>query len=174
MPVLTRGWMVAGLVALVAGAGQAQTVGDRVGDGLDKAGRAVRGGLQTAGQAVRGGVNNARTSVANMEVVNRVYSRLHWDKALASSTLEVEIRAGGIAVLTGVAPDKATKDKALNLAADTIGVVQVVDQISVVAPGAATAPAAIVPGAKPTVIESAPAPTVIIEKPATIITTPPR
>ena len=167
-------WVAAlALLTLMTSAGQAQTVGERVGDGLDDAGRAVRRGFQTAGQAVRGGMNNARASVANMEVVNRVYSRLHWDKALATSTLEAEVRAGGVVVLTGVVPDKAAKSKALSLTADTVGVVQVVDQVAIVAPGTATAPAAIIPGTKPTVIETTPT-TIIETRPAEIITVPPR
>jgi hyperosmotically inducible protein len=150
-----RQWLVVmGILAASASVGHGQTVGERVGGGLDTAGQAVKRGFQTAGQAVRGGVNNARASVANMEVVNRIYSRLHWDKALATSTLEVEVRAGGVVVLTGITPDKAAKAKALTLTADTIGVLQVVDQVSVVAPGSATAPAAIVPGTPPTVIET--------------------
>jgi len=172
-------WLVAmGVVVASAGVGRGQTVGDRVGEGLDTAGQAVRGGLQTAGQAVRGGLqtagqavrggmNTARASVVNMEVVNRVYSRLHWEKALATSTLDLEVRAGGIVVLTGVVPTKEAKAKALTLAADTIGVVQVVDQVSIVPPGAAPAPATIVPGTPPTVIETTPPPAVIESTPST-------
>ncbi|WP_435017132.1 BON domain-containing protein [Tundrisphaera sp. TA3] len=168
-------WLVViGLSFATAGEAFGQTVGERVGEGLDEAGRAVRRGFQTAGQAVRGGVNSAKTSVYNMEVVNRIYSRLHWDKALATSTLEAEVRAGGIVVLSGVVPDRAAKLKALTLTADTVGVVQVVDQVAIVTPGAPTAPAAIVPGSRPAVVESTPDPILESVPAETVVPTAPR
>jgi hyperosmotically inducible periplasmic protein len=132
-----------------------------IGQGLNDAGRAVKRGFQTAGQAVSGSFQKTRTSVHNMEVVSRIYSRLHWEKALTSANLEIEVQAGGIAIITGIVPNEAAKIKALSLTAETVGVVQVVDQLAV---GAATTPATVVPGTPPTVI---PAPT------GTIIVTPP-
>ena len=129
--------------------------------GLNDAGRAVKRGFQTAGQAVSGGFQKTRTSVHNMEVVSRIYSRLHWDKTLTTSTLELEVQAGGIAIITGVVPDEAAKVKALALTSETVGVIQVVDQLTV---GASNRAAPVVPGAAPVV---APAPS------STIIVTPP-
>ncbi len=123
-----------------------------VGQGLDNAGRAVRRGFQGAGQAMQGGFIKTKTSVHNMEVVSRVYSRLHWDKALTTSNMELEVRDGGIAILTGVVPDAAAKAKALMLTSETVGVVQVVDQVAIgIAPGR-PGPAPIVPGVQPVVI----------------------
>ena len=120
-----------------------------VGQGLNDAGRAVKRGFQTAGQAVQGGFQKTRTGVHNMEVVSRVYSRLHWDKALTTSNMELEVQAGGVAILTGVVPDEAAKAKALTLTAETVGVIQVVDQLTVGAsadrPRSSRAPRRIVP-----------------------------
>ena len=130
-----------------------------VSQGLNDAGRAVKRGFQTAGQAVSGGFQKTRTSVHNMEVVSRIYSRLHWDKALTSSTLEIEVQAGGIAYLTGIVPNEDAKTKALTLTAETVGVVRVVDQLTV---AAVTTPAPVVPGTPPTAVPS-----------GTIIVTPP-
>ena len=130
-----------------------------IGQGLNDAGRAVKRGFQTAGQAVSGGFQKTRTSVHNMEVVSRVYSRLHWDKALTSSSMEIEVQAGGVAILTGIVPTEAAKAKALTLTAETVGVVQVVDQLTV---GAVTTPAPVVPGTPPAAVPS-----------GTIIVTPP-
>jgi hyperosmotically inducible protein len=127
--------------------------------GLNDAGRAVKRGFQTAGQAVSGGFQKTRTSVHNMEVVSRVYSRLHWDKALTTSTLELEVQAGGIAIVTGVVPDEAAKAKALALTAETVGVIQVVDQIAV---GGLNRPAPVVPG-------TAPASTIIVTPPGSTV-----
>ena len=137
-----------------------------VSQGLNDAGRAVKRGFQTAGQAVQGGFQKTRTGVHNMEVVSRVYSRLHWDKALTTSTIELEVQAGGIATLTGVVPDEAAKAKALTLTAETVGVIQVVDQLTV---GSAVRPAPIVPGAAPssTIIVTPPPGSTVIPAPAT-------
>jgi hypothetical protein len=135
-----------------------------IGQGLKDAGRAVKGGFQTAGQAVSGSFQKTKTSVHNMEVVSRVYSRLHWDKALTSSNMEIEVQAGGIAILTGVVPNEATKTKALTLTAETVGVVQVVDQLTV---GGNTTPAPIVPGPATSTITPAPTGTIIVTPPAT-------
>ena len=108
--------------------------GERVGEVLDETGRAIKRGVQGAGASVREGFARTRTSVQNMEVVSRVYSRLHWDKALTTATLELEVQAGGIAVLRGVVADSAAKTKAVALAADTVGVTRVVDQLSIAPP----------------------------------------
>jgi hypothetical protein len=149
-------------VAYLALEKTAQAQQGPIGQGLNDAGRAVKRGFQTAGQAVSGGFQKTKTSVHNMEVVSRVYSRLHWDKTLASANLEIEVQAGGIAILTGIVPNEAAKTKALTLTAETVGVIQVVDQLTV---GASTTPAPVVTGPAPTV--AAPVPT------GTIIVTPP-
>ena len=129
--------------------GPLDTAGKAVKRGFQTAGQAVEGGLQTAGQAVQGGFRRTKASVHNMEVVSRVYSRLHWDKALTSSSLELEVRDGGVAILTGVVPDAPSKAKALMLTAETVGVVQVVDQVAVANGPVRTTPAPIVPGSVP-------------------------
>jgi len=122
---------------------------------IDNAGRAMKRGFQSAGQAVQGGFIKTRTSVHNMEVVSRVYSRLHWDKALTTSSLELEVRDGGVAILTGVVPDAASKAKALTLTSETVGVLQVVDQVAIGIGPSRPAPAPVVPGTPPVVIPPA-------------------
>ncbi len=117
-----------------------------VGQGINDAGRAVKRGFQSAGHAVRGGFLKTQTAVHSMEVNSRVYSRLHWDKSLTLSTMELEVRAGGIAILTGVVPDELAKAKALTLTAETVGVIQVIDQLTVANLGR---PAPVVPGVVP-------------------------
>ena len=139
------------VVALTCGAMAQQ---GPVGRGLDNAGRSIKSGFQSAGQAVQGGFAKTRTSVHNMEVVSRVYSRLHWDKTLTTSNLEIEVTSGGIATLTGVVPDQPAKDKALALTSETVGVIQVVDQVVVTPPVPPIRPGAapIVPGTPPIVV----------------------
>ena len=155
-------------ITLAGWCGVASAQQGPVGQGLNEAGRAVKRGFQTAGQAVSGGFQRTRTSVHNMEVVSRVYSRLHWDKALLSSTLEIEVQAGGIAILTGAVPTEAAKTRALTLTAETVGVNQVVDQLTV---AAVTTPARVVPGTPPAVVPSG---TIIVTPPPATITPKPR
>ena len=137
-----------------------------IGQGLNDAGRAVKRGFQTAGQAVSGSFQKTRTSVHNMEVVSRVYSRLHWDKTLTSSTMEIEVQAGGVAILTGLVPNEEAKAKALTLTSETVGVNRVVDQLTVASIGA---PAPVVPGTPPTVVPSG---TIIVTPPPTVVVPP--
>jgi len=128
--------LVAGMaLAVSAGLGLAQEgPAAKVGEVLEGTGRAIKRGVQGAGATVREGFARTRTSVHNMEVVSRVYSRLHWDKALTAATLDMEVQAGGVVVLRGVVPDDDAKQKAVALAADTVGVIQVVDQLSLALP----------------------------------------
>ncbi|QDV38487.1 BON domain-containing protein [Tautonia plasticadhaerens] len=117
--------------------GPAEQVGEVVGGALDTAGRAVERGLRTAFARTRG-------AVESMEVIARVYSRLHWDKQLAGSRLYLESRPGGVVLLRGSVPSAEAADRAVALAASTLGVSQVVselvapDRAEVVVPGSAS------------------------------------
>ena len=132
----------------------------RTGEALDNAGRNIRRGVQNA-------FPRARMAVHEQQVLSRVYSRLHWDKALVGSALEVEVFADGTTVLRGAVPDEATRKRASGLARDTVGVTRVVDELVVAPTRVIEAPASTVvvpPGT--TGIESTPAPsTTTIIKP---------
>jgi hypothetical protein len=151
-------------IALVAGTQTAQAQQGPIGQGLEDAGRAVKRGFQSAGQAVSGSFQKTRTSVHNMEVVSRVYSRLHWDKALTTATMEIEVQAGGIAILTGIVPTEAAKTKALTLTAETVGVIQVVDQLTV---GGSTTTAPVVPRPHPPITGTVTGTVIVTPPPAT-------
>jgi hypothetical protein len=74
-----------------------------------------------------------------MGVYSRVYSRIHWDKTLHASN--VLLRAeGGLITLRGVVPDDAAKTKAVTLAAETVGVTRVINQLTVLHPSEDSAP----------------------------------
>ena len=138
MTTTTRTRLAAGVtLALVgmAGIGWAQQgpVG-KVGQALDGAGKSIKRGVLGAEAAVQDSFARTRASVHNMEVVSRVYSRLHWEKSLTTANLDIEVRADGIAVLRGVVPDAAAKEKAVTLTADTVGVVKVIDQLAIALP----------------------------------------
>ena len=103
----------------------------KVGQALDGAGKSIKRGVVGAENAVQESFARTRASVHNMELVSRVYSRLHWEKALITANLDIEVKADGVAVLRGTVPDAAAKTKAVSLTADTVGVVQVIDQLAV-------------------------------------------
>jgi hyperosmotically inducible periplasmic protein len=151
------------LTLLLAGPGIARAqecAAQRAGEALDNAGRNLRRGVQNAFPRVR-------MAVHEQQVVARVYSRLHWDKALVGSALELEVFADGTTVLRGAVADEATRKRASLLARDTVGVTRVVDELVVSPARVIEAPATTVvvpPGT--TVIESTPAPsTTTIIKP---------
>ena len=128
----------------------------RAGQALDNAGRNIRRGVQNA-------FPRARMAVHEQQVIARVYSRLHWDKVLVGSALDLEVSADGTAVLRGAVPDDAAKKRAVVLTRDTVGVTQVVDELTVLPPPRVIetrAPVTTVPPGSTTIIESTPAPAV--------------
>jgi hyperosmotically inducible protein len=114
----------------------AQGVVEKVGQGLDNAGRTIRRGVENA-------VARSQEAIQEQNVLGRVYSRLHWDKVLAGSILELEVRADGTVFLRGSVVDVAAKKRAVLLASDTIGVSKVVDELAV------PEPVNVVPAAEP-------------------------
>ncbi len=132
-----------GAVAVAwAGVGRAeQGVGEKLGEGLDDAGRVIKRGLQRSGEAVRESFARTKTSVQNMGIEARIYGRIHWDKDLNASLIELEVRNASEAVLRGVVPSAAAKSKVISLTRDTVGVTRVIDQLSI------SAPTRVVPGA---------------------------
>jgi len=85
--------------------------------------------------------------------------------------LEIEVLAGGVAVLTGAVPGEEAKAKALALTAETVGVAEVVDQLTIIAP---PRPARVIPGTAPTVVTpTSPGSTIIVTPPSTVVIPPP-
>ena len=131
--------MAAGLMLSVvlgmcaARAQQDQGPGEKAGGKLDQAGRSIRKGLEEAGDAIREQFSRTRESVHSMGVAARVYGRLHWDKQLTSSTLDIDVKEG-VATLRGSVPTAKAKARALELTRETVGVIQVIDQLAVEPP----------------------------------------
>jgi hyperosmotically inducible protein len=138
--------LAAALIAPAVTVHARQGAGERAGEALDNAGRNIRRGVQNA-------FARSRATVHEQEVLARVYSRIHWDKMLVGSTLELEVRDDGTAVLRGAVPNKASKERAVVLARDTVGVTQVVDELTILPP------ARVIP-APPVTTEPAPAATI--------------
>jgi hypothetical protein len=134
-----------GLVVLGLGAGTAlaqQGVAGRVGQKLDGVGRTLKTGALEIGDAVRKRFEVVQADVHRMGTHNRVYARLHWDKALAGAKVEVHMPKAGVVLLRGTVPDAEAKAHAVALAAETIGVNEVVDELATTVPPARAQPAA--------------------------------
>ncbi len=124
--------MTAALLTLIwAAPGQAQETGKRVGEKLDDVGRDLRSGLNRAGQGIKEQFASVKSSVQNMTVEARVYSRLHWDKALNDATIELTTTQDGVVTMNGSVGSAKAKTRAAELASDTVGVTRVVDQLAV-------------------------------------------
>jgi BON domain len=145
-----------GSVGLARQEQQQGGVAEKAGERLDEVGRAIKQGIVNAEVTVREGLNKTgetvresfaktRESVNAMGLGPRVYGRLHWDKSLNSCSLFIKVE-GSRVTLRGAVPDAATEAKALTLVAETVGVNQVIDQVTVLSPSPST-PNASVPGA---------------------------
>jgi osmotically-inducible protein OsmY len=125
------------LLAWAYGGRAQQGTTGKVGAKLDEAAKAIKRGVNEVKADVREGFERTREAAHAMGVQARVYTRLHWDKALNTATLHVEVKSG-VATLSGSVPDDAAKAKAVLLARDTVGVTDVVDQLSVGGPTGST------------------------------------
>lgn len=118
--------VIAGMaLATSANSARGQSVGQRIGEAIDQVGS----GVQQAWQQVKEAGNR-------MGVEARVYARLRWDKAVRSATIDIDVPKSGTVVLKGSVADAASKKKAVELANDTIGVEQVIDQLAIAPPRA--------------------------------------
>jgi hyperosmotically inducible periplasmic protein len=139
-------WIVAagavlGLAVVAAGPGVGQEpkdrpparegAGEKAGEKIDRVVEDIKEGVRDITSSVRQRFAEAKASVDRMGVEGRVYGRLHWDKALNDARVEVEVREGGMAVLSGTVHDAAARVKAVSLTNDTVGVSRVVDQLSI-------------------------------------------
>jgi len=123
-------------LSLYSGVGMAQQPGvaGQIGEKLDNLGRGLVRGAQDVTETVRQRFEVVRTDVSRMGVHPRVYSRIHWDKTLQGSRIEVHMLRDGVVLLRGTVPDAAAKARAIELARDTFDVTGVVDELETVVP----------------------------------------
>ena len=131
---------IALLTLIATTSAQAQGTGKKIGAKLDEVGRDLKGGLKSAGNEMKEQFASVKTSVENMGVESRVYSRIHWDKALADATIELTTSQDGVITLDGSVATAQVKSHAAKLAQETLGVTKVVDRLAV-RPAATTTPA---------------------------------
>jgi hypothetical protein len=98
-------------------------------------GRRIDRGLEQLTEEVRQAWAKARKSVDQLSVQGRVYGRLRWDKALADEPIDVDVETSNqkesTVILTGRVPDEKARQKALELAQDTVGVREVIDRLQI-------------------------------------------
>jgi len=133
----------------------AQGPAQRVGQGLDNAGKNIRRGVE--GAVVRGQV-----SAFEKDLLARVYHRVHWDTRLVNSSMQIVVQANGSVILRGAVSDDAAKQRAIDLTQTTVGVTAVVDEL-VLAKAVIFVPAAKPVIEVPAAVIVEPAPTVIIK-----------
>jgi osmotically-inducible protein OsmY len=88
---------------------------------------------KSGGSELRQSWQDVRQQVAQFGLRGRVYARLHWDKRLQGANLDVDARDSQTVVLRGTVRDAAAKQKAVELARETEGIDNVIDEL-VVAP----------------------------------------
>jgi hypothetical protein len=121
--------LAVGLLGVVGFAQQPGLAG-KVGEKLDEVGRGIMDETRKVTDAVSRRFDTVRADVNRMGTHHRVYARLHWDKTLNGSRIEVHMIRGGGVVLRGTVPDVAAKRLAVTLAASTVDVTEVVDELT--------------------------------------------
>jgi osmotically-inducible protein OsmY len=127
---MARGFLGLTILGAVACTSVAQQgVVEKAAEKLDDVGRGLRRGASEITEAIRKRFEVVKTDVNRMETHSRVYSRLHWDKALYGARLEVHMLRDGTVLLRGRVPDVEAKNQAVALTRDTVGVSAVVDEL---------------------------------------------
>jgi osmotically-inducible protein OsmY len=126
---VVAGTTLCGMLPLVGFAKQ-EGVGQKVSDKLNQAGQAIKKETRKVTDAISKEFDKVKADVGRMGIHHRVYSRIHWDKALHSSKIEVHVFKGGAVLLRGTVPDAAAKARAVALANDTVDVTEVTDELS--------------------------------------------
>jgi hyperosmotically inducible protein len=144
----SRAWVVAAVFGVTVTAmgwssrAQEPTTTEKIKQKVGGAVDSIKKGAATGADVVKEKYKKAKDSVVALEIEGRVYARLHWDKALIGSKVELKAPKSGIIELHGTVSSAKAKAKAIELAQDTVGVNDVVDSLIVQAsPSAITTPA---------------------------------
>jgi len=106
-------------------------VGKKVGERVDEVVKSIKRGARSASETLREQYARTQASIHSMGVEGRIYGRLHWDKALNGSKIDLSVDKDGVATLRGSVTDTTAKTKAVELTRDTVGVVRVKDELTV-------------------------------------------
>jgi len=103
---------------------------ESIGNAVEGVVESIKRGAKATSETVQEQYQRARTSVHDMSVQARVYSRIHWDKDLANAKIDIEIK-DGTAILHGSVKTIRAKAKAVELAHDTVGVDHVDEHLKI-------------------------------------------
>jgi hyperosmotically inducible protein len=120
---------IAILLAIVSESPAQEATAERIRRRIDE-------GVDKLTEEVREAWAKARREVDELSVQGRVYGRLRWDKALADEPIDVDVeqKSGdqeSTVILTGRVNDEDARNKAIQLAQDTVGVREVIDRLQV-------------------------------------------
>jgi len=121
---------------------QPRGTGEAIGDTVDNVVQSIKRGARATTETLQEQYQRARTTVHDMGVQSRVYSRLHWDKDLYDAKIDIEFKEG-TAILRGTVRTLQAKAKAIELARDTVGVDRVDDHLTIEPASPADAPASV-------------------------------
>jgi hypothetical protein len=129
-------WVIAGVAIGVVGAAWTGVGQDHRGpaNGVGGAVRTFAQGVQEASSSVRDRFAAARISARNLGLEQQIKSRLQGDKTFDAERIEVQVADESTAILKGLVPDAAAKEKAVTLTRDTRGVLKVMDHLAVPPP----------------------------------------
>jgi hyperosmotically inducible protein len=103
---------------------QLARIGRKAVSKMEDAAGGSRGRVVTGYQAIRG-------SLCDATLDSRVATRMHWEKTLEDSEIEVQLISPGTIKLLGRVPDFPQKQRAQEVAQSTVGVTQVVNELVV-------------------------------------------
>jgi hypothetical protein len=131
-PSRTR-WTIAGILLGFGVAGWAGLAREHGGpsEGLGGAVETIAAGVEGASETVRDKFAAAQRSARNLGIEQQIAARLHGDKSFDADKIEVHVEEESTAILRGLVPDAAAKEKAVALTQDTKGVLKVVDHLAV-------------------------------------------
>jgi len=118
-----------GLALLTCACFAQQTLGEKLGEGLQNVGRGMKRGVLEVGDVVKRQFETVRSDVNRMGIQSRVYSRLHWERSLYDSRLEVHMLRDGTVLLRGTVPDQEARERAVEIARNTVGIMAVIDEV---------------------------------------------
>lgn len=101
-------------------------------EGLGSAVETLAAGVHDATETVREKFAAVQSSARNLGIEQQVSARLHGDKTFDANKIELHVEEEGTAVLRGLVPDAAAKERAVELTQDTKGVLKVIDHLAVV------------------------------------------
>jgi osmotically-inducible protein OsmY len=123
-------WVGADEPKVVPLAQQSKDSAQGIGGAVDDVVKGVKRGARATTDTVSEQFQKIKTSVHDMGVHARVYSRLHWDKNLHNCRIEIEVK-DATAILQGSVQSPQAKVRAEELARDTLGVDRVDDRLTI-------------------------------------------